>query len=46
MTDTYFESWIEETFEDAYTEWEKGNYYKYDGAFYSVETGEYICPCE
>lgn len=45
-TDKTFESWIAKELDRAYTEWEKGNYYKYDGAFYEVKTGKYVCPCE
>jgi len=42
----YFDEWKEEQLEMAYREWDKGNYYKYDGNFYEVGTGKYICPCE
>ena len=40
------EKWIKEELERAYTEWEKGNYYKYNGSYYEIETGICVCHCE
>lgn len=42
----YFENLKKETIEKAYSEWLKGNYYKYNGGFYVVGTDEYICPID